>query len=265
MEKTMDRGKLALVTGASSGIGKELARLAARKGYELVVAADEPAINDAAEEFRRLGVDVEPVEADLATTDGVDKLLAATRGRPIDLLLANVGRGLADRFIDQDFGEARRVIDTNITGTLYLVHQAARKMVERGEGRILFTGSIAGFTPGTFHAIYNASKAFIDSFAIALRHELKDTGVSVTLLMPGVTETRFFERAGLTDTKLGQSEKADPADVAKVGFDALMAGDEQVVSGWYNKLEAAAAHIMPAGRQAEQHRKQAEPGSASHR
>lgn len=256
----MRNGKLAVVTGASSGIGKELARLCAENGYDVVGAADESAIGGAVEGLRTKGVVVEAVEADLATIEGVDRLLAATAGRDIDLLLANAGRGLGKAFIDQNFGEVRRVIDTNITGTVYLAHQVARRMVARGEGRILFTGSIAGFMPGTFQAVYNGTKAFIDSFAIALRHELKDSGVSITCLMPGPTETRFFERAHMLDTMVGQQEKDDPADVAKAGFDAMMAGESQVVSGFKNKLQAAAAHVTPAGIVAEQHRNLAEPG-----
>jgi short-subunit dehydrogenase len=258
----MQNGKLAVVTGASSGIGKELAKCCAREGIDLVIVADEPAIEPAAEALRSHGVSVDAVEADLATTEGVDRLMEATGNRDVDFLLANAGRGLAEGFLDQDWNEVRRVIDTNVTGTLYLVHRLGAAMVRRGSGRILFTGSIAGFMPGTFQAVYNASKAFIDSFAIALRHELKDTGVSVTVLMPGATQTRFFERAGLMDTKLGTGEKDNPADVAKVGFDAMMAGEDQVVSGFKNKLQAAAAHVTPAGMLAEQHRKMAEPGSA---
>ena len=131
----------------------------------------------------------------------------------------------------------------------------------RGSGKILITGSIAGFIPGTYQAVYNGTKAFIDSFAFALRHELKDTGVTVTCLMPGATETEFFERAGMMDTQVGQSEKDDPADVAKVGFDAMMKGEGDVVSGWKNKLTTAMAAVTPAGMLAEQHRKMAEPGS----
>ncbi|TIV44527.1 MAG: SDR family NAD(P)-dependent oxidoreductase, partial [Mesorhizobium sp.] len=202
------------------------------------------------------------VEADLARENGADKLIAEIGDRDIDLLFLNAGRGLGRGFIDQDWNEARRVIDTNITGTVYLAHRLGRKMVGRGRGRILFTGSIAGFTPGTFQAVYNGTKAFIDSFAIALRHELKDSGVSVTVLMPGATQTRFFERADMMDTEIGVQEKDNPADVARDGYDALMAGEEQVVSGWKNKMQAAAAHVTPAGMLAEQHRNMAEPGSA---
>src|SRR6185312_9525255 len=152
--------------------------------------------------------------------------------------------------------------DTNITGTIYLIQKVGRDMRARRSGRILLTGSIAGFMPGTFQAVYNGTKAFIDSFSFALRNELKDTGVTVTCLMPGATETEFFERAGMEDTKVGQSKKDDPADVAKTGFDAMMKGEGDVVSGWKNKLQSAIANVTPAGMLAEQHRKMAEPGSA---
>jgi short-subunit dehydrogenase len=153
------------------------------------------------------------------------------------------------------------VIDTNITGTIYLVQEIARGMVAQGHGNILFTGSIAGFMPGTFQAVYNGSKAFIDSFAEALRNELKDSGVVITTLMPGATETEFFERADMMDTKVGTEEKADAADVAKDGWDAMKAGKGHVVSGWGNKMRVAMAHVTPAGMLAEQHRSMAEPGS----
>src|SRR5205085_2024943 len=161
----------------------------------------------------------------------------------------------------QDFGEIRGVIDTNVTGTIYLVHQIARQMRERGSGRILFTGSIAGFMPGTFQAVYNGSKAFIDSFSFALRNELKDSGVTVSVLMPGATETDFFARADMLDTKIGSGKKDDPADVAKVGFKAMMDGEGDVVAGLKNKLQVAVANVTPASVLAQMHRKQAEPGS----
>ncbi len=252
---------LAIVTGASSGIGYELAKLCAENGYDLVIAADEAGINQAAETFRALGTTVDAIEADLATIEGVDKLYAATKGRPVDALLANAGHGLGHAFLDQNFTDARHVIDTNITGTIYLIHKVGRDMRGRGQGRILITGSIAGFIPGTFQAVYNGTKAFIDSFSFALRAELKDTGVTVTCLMPGATETEFFERADMLDTKVGQAEKDDPADVAKTGYDAMMRGDGDIVSGWKNKVQSAVANVTPAGILAEQHRKMAEPGS----
>ena len=251
----------AIVTGASSGIGLELAAICAKEGFDLLIAADRPEIHSAAERFRADGAMVTVVEADLATTDGVDQLWSAAAGRPVDALLANAGHGLGRAFLDQDFAEVRHVIDTNITGTIYLVQIVGRAMRSRSQGRILLTGSIAGFIPGTFHAVYNGTKAFIDSFSFALRAELNDTGVTVTCLMPGVTDTAFFERADLLDTQVGQGKKDDPADVARVGFDAMMRGDGDVVSGWKNKLQSAVANVTPAGILAEQHRKMAAPGT----
>jgi short-subunit dehydrogenase len=211
--------------------------------------------------LRELGVAVQAVEADLATIEGVDELVGAVNGRPIDALLANAGHGLGKAFLDQDWQGLRHVIDTNITGTVYLVHKVGNEMRARKSGRILFTGSIAGFMPGTYQAVYNASKAFVDSFSFALRAELKESGVTVTCLMPGATETDFFERADMMDTKIGQSKKDDPADVAKVGYDAMIAGGGDVVSGWQNKLQSAIASITPSGILAEMHRSKAEPGS----
>ena len=252
---------LAIVTGASTGIGYELAKQCAQNGFDLLIAADQAKIHEAARDLRALGAAVDAVEADLATPEGVDQLYAAVKGRPVDALLANAGHGLGHAFLDQDFEKVRHVIDTNITGTLYLIHKVGRDMRARGKGRILITGSIAGFIPGSFQAVYNGTKAFIDSFSFALRNELKDSGVTVTCLMPGPTETEFFERAGMKDTKVGQAGKDDPADVAKTGFEAMMRGEGDVVSGWMNKLHTALASVTPAGLLAEQHRRQAEPGS----
>lgn len=252
----------AIVTGASTGIGRELALLAAQEGFDLLLAADTP-LADAASRCRGSGAHVQELQIDLATREGVDELVEAVGNRPVAALLANAGHGLGRAFLDQDFEEVRHVLDTNVTGTIYLVQQIGRRMLDTGEGRILFTGSIAGYMPGSFAAVYNATKAFIDSFAIALRNELKDTGVTVTCLMPGVTDTEFFERADLMDTKVGMQEhKADPAEVAKVGFDAMMKGESDVVAGWKNKMQVAMAGVMPKEALAEQHRKMAEPGSA---
>ncbi|EYD76957.1 short-chain dehydrogenase/reductase SDR [Rubellimicrobium mesophilum DSM 19309] len=252
---------LAIVTGASSGIGYELAKLAAQDGYDLVVAADRPELGQAAQDFRALGAEVEAVQVDLSTTEGVDRLCDALRGRPVEVLCANAGHGLGHGFLDQDFAEARHVVDTNIVGTIYLIQKVGRDMRARNAGKILVTGSIAGFMPGSFQAVYNGTKAFINSFAFALRNELKDTEVTITDLMPGATETEFFERADLMDTKVGQAKKDDPAMVAEVGWKAMKNGEGDVVAGWKNKLQSAIANVTPAGMLAEQHRKQAEPGS----
>jgi short-subunit dehydrogenase len=196
-------GRLAVVTGASSGIGLELARLCAKQRFHLIIAADERVIGDTARELEGAGVSCTPVQCDLATEEGVAQLLRSidVADRPVDLLLANAGRGLGRGFLDQDLEEALKVVHTNIDGTLRLIYEVGRSMRERGSGRILITGSIAGLMPGTFQAVYNGSKAFLDSFSAILANELKGSGVSVTCLMPG---------------------RANAADVAKIGFDAMM-------------------------------------------
>jgi uncharacterized protein len=254
---------IAVVTGASSGIGYELARCCVQNGFDLVIAADEPQIEKAAAELRTGGATVVPVQADLATREGVGKLVEAAQhtGRPVEALLANAGRGLGDAFLDQPFDAVKAVVDTNITGTLDLIQRVGRDMRSRAKGRILITGSIAGFLPGSFQAVYNGTKAFLDSFSFALREELRDSGVTVTCLMPGATETEFFERAGMEDTKVGSQKKDDPAMVAEVGFKAMMDGEGDVVTGWKNKLQSAIANVTPASILAKQHRKMAEPGT----
>lgn len=254
---------LAVITGASSGIGYELARLFAEDGFDLVIAADQPSIVEARQGLDAIGgVKVEALQVDLSTLEGVQRLHAAIGGRPVDALAANAGHGLGHAFLDQDFDDIVGVINTNVTGTLKLLHLVARDMRDRGRGQILITGSIAGFIPGTFQAVYNGSKAFIDSFSFALRNELKDSGVSVTCLMPGPTDTAFFERADLMDTKVGQDDhKADAADVAKAGYRAMQRGEGDVVAGLGNKIQAAMAAVTPQSVLAEQHRKMAEPGS----
>jgi uncharacterized protein len=259
---TSDTRPLAIVTGASSGIGYELAKCCAEQGFDLLIAADQPAIHEAAQKFRALGAAVEAIEVDLATLEGVDQLYAAAKGRPVEALLANAGHGLGHAFLDQDFNTVRHMIDTNITGTIYLIQKVGKGMRTRHQGRILITGSVAGFMPGSFQAVYSGTKAFLNSFSFALRNELKDTNMTVTCLMPGATETEFFERADMLDTKVGQEEKDDPADVAKAGFEAMMKGEGDVVTGWRNKLQTTMANVMPSDMLAEQHRKIAEPGSA---
>jgi short-subunit dehydrogenase len=260
MTQTASRS-VAIVTGASTGIGRELARLAAKDGCDLIIAADDPRIQEAAQELRGLGAEVIPLELDLTTTEAVDQLYAAAAGRPVDTLFANAGHGLGADFVDQNWDEIRHVIDTNVTGTVYLIHKVAADMRARRQGRILITGSIAGFIPGTYQAVYNGTKAFIDSFATAIRHEMKDTGVSVTVLMPGATETEFFERADMLDTKVGSSKKDDAADVARVGFEAMKKGEGSVVYGFKNKMQVAASKVLSRETMAELHAKQAEPGT----
>lgn len=254
---------LALVTGASSGIGYELAKLLASDGFDLIVAADTP-LAEAKQALEGLGASVEPLQADLSTEAGVQELYGLVAGRPVDVLAANAGHGLGQGFLDQDFADILHVINTNITGTTRLLHLIGRDMRARGKGQILLTGSIAGLMPGSFAAVYNASKAYVDSFSFALRNELKDSGVSVTVLMPGPTDTEFFHRAGLDDTAVGEAKKMDAGKVAEIGYHAMKRGDGDVVAGLANKVQAAIAAVTPQTTLAEMHRKQAEPGSGSH-
>jgi len=248
--------KFAIVTGASTGIGLELAKLAAQDGYDLLLVADTP--------FTEVPSGAQTQQIDLSTFEGVDQLLSAASGRQIDLLCANAGHGLGRAFLDQDPKEWRHVVDTNIVGTAYLLQKVLKDMVARNDGKVLVTGSVAGYVPGSFQAVYNGTKAFVDSVVAALQNELKDSeGVTITNLMPGPTDTEFFERGDMMDTQVGTDpKKEDPADTAKNGWDALMAGKASVVSGWKNKLQVAMSGVTPEAVKAEQHRKMAEPGTA---
>jgi short-subunit dehydrogenase len=262
MDANRSARPFAIVTGASTGIGLELAKQCAAHGFDLLIAADEPAIEEAGRMLQGYAGIVEWLVADLSAPEGVDKLLERVRNRPVDALLANAGRGLGRAFLDQDFADIRHVVDTNIIGTLYLIHRVAREMRNRGRGRILITGSIAGFMPGTYQAVYNGTKSFLDMFSYALRAELAECDVSVTCLMPGATETEFFERADMMDTKVGAEKKADPAEVAEMGFRAMMEGEGGVIVGWQNKLQAAIAKLIPQSAVARIHERQAAPGTA---
>ncbi|HZU24998.1 MAG TPA: SDR family NAD(P)-dependent oxidoreductase [Bryobacteraceae bacterium] len=261
--------RFAVVTGASSGIGYELAAEFARNGFDLLIASETDKITDAATRLASAGTEVDSIRVDLATYDGVEALYGRIRsgGRPVDAIAINAGVGVSGDFArGTDLRDELNLINLNVISPVHLAKRVLPDMVARGEGRVLFTSSIAATMPGSFAAIYNASKAFVKSFAEAIRNELKDTGVTVTTLMPGPTETEFFDRAGLTenDTKLGQKDnKDDPAQVAKEGYEALMAGKDHIVAGSFmNKLQSVAGHILPDTVMAEMHRKQAEPGSA---
>ncbi len=224
---------LAVVTGASSGIGLELAKLFAAADYDLVVTAEDGEIETVAQGIRASGVQAESVQVDLAGAAGVEELYRRVKstGRAVDALALNAGRGAGGAFVNgTELDDELEVVDLNVRSTVHLAKLVMRDMVERDQGRVLFTSSIASTMPGSYQAVYNASKSFVQSFALALRNELKDTGVTVTSLMPGPVETEFFERADMLDTQVGASEKDDPADVARDGFEALMAGEERVVS-----------------------------------
>ena len=255
---------LAVVTGASSGIGRELARCCAEDGYDLIIAADEPEIEEAAADLRRTGARVEAVRTDLGTEAGVDRLVQAVGTRDVDALLANAGIGNGPAFLDQDFAEARRVIEVNVVGTMALVHAVGRRMRDRGEGKILILSSIIARVPGSFLAPYAGSKAFLESFSYGLRNELRDSGVTVTCLMPGATETRFWERADMGDTPIGQRDgKADPAKVARDGYEAMKNGEGGKVSGFMNLIVATFANVIPDPLLAEMGRHLAKPKDGS--
>lgn len=202
---------------------------------------------------------------DLATREGVEQLWGPIKkdGRPVSALALNAGVGLGNRFVDQELSDILRLLELNVVSTVHLARLVIGEMVHRNEGKVLVTSSIASMSPGPYQALYNASKSFEQSFAEAIADELKDTGVTVTALMPGPTETEFFERAGITDTKLGSGDKADAGDVARVGFEALMAGEGKVVAGdLKTKAEALGMRVLPDAVKAMMHRKQTEPGSA---
>ncbi|MBV9818405.1 MAG: SDR family NAD(P)-dependent oxidoreductase [Solirubrobacterales bacterium] len=256
---------LALVTGASSGIGFELARQFAAGGFDLVIAAEDDELTAAAEQLRREGARVEAVQVDLAAASGPDELYQRVLDTgQLDAAALNAGIGAGGAFAtDTELDKELALVDLNVRSTVHLAKYVVADMVGRGSGRVLFTSSIASTIPGAFQAVYNASKSFVQSFALALRNELNDTGVTVTSLMPGPVETEFFERAGMQDTKIGASEKDDPAEVARDGFDALMAGDERVVShSWSTKAQGIGSRVLPDSVKAESHRRQAKPGSA---
>lgn len=253
---------LAVITGASSGIGLELAKLAAKDGCTLLLVADRD-LAAAEMAAREAGAsDVELLETDLATRDGIAKLMDMIDERPVAALMANAGHGEGGAFLGQHWDDIAHVIDTNVKGTVSLIHKVGQRMKARNAGRILVTGSIAGHIPGAFQLVYNSTKAFMDDFCVGLHNELKDTDVVVTCLLPGVTDTQFFRRAEMMNTEAGQSDdKADPAKVARDGYEALLKGDTQIVSGLMNKVQTMFADILPDEIVAQMHRKLAEPKS----
>jgi short-subunit dehydrogenase len=260
-----DANGLAVITGASSGIGLELARQFAEHGFDLIVAAEDDELTAAAGSLDGADVQVDAVRVDLATPAGVEQLYERIQAsnRPVDALALNAGIGSGGAFVETELEDELKLVDLNVRSVVHLAKLVVRDMVARGEGRVLITSSIASTMPGSFQAVYNASKSFDQSFALALRNEVKDTGITVTSLMPGPTDTEFFERAEMLDTKVGSGDKDDPADVARDGFEALMAGDERVVSASLStKVQARAGRVLPDSVKAEMHRKMAEPGSA---
>jgi uncharacterized protein len=257
---------LAVVTGASNGIGYELSKQFAQHGFDLVVTATGSSIEEVVPELQALGAQVKTVQADLATYDGVEMLYQQIQetGKPIDAIAINAGVGVGGKFSETDLDEELNLIELNVVSSVHLAKRVVQEMVKRGEGKIMFTSSIAALMPGSFEAVYAASKTFLHSFSEAIRNELKDTNIMVTALMPGPTDTNFFHRAGMDNTKAGTDQKDDPAVVARQGFEAMMKGEDDIVAGSLKtKIQGTIGKILPDTVNAEAHRKLSEPGSAS--
>lgn len=260
------QARLALITGASSGIGHELAELFVADGFDLIICAEDFAVDDVADRLRARGREVTSVRADLRTAEGVEALYAAVQstGRPLAAAALNAGIGHGGAFVDTDLAEDLSIIDLNVRSTVHLAKLVLRDMVERDSGRLLITSSIASMMPGSFQATYNASKSFLQSFAEALQNELKESAVSVTSLMPGPTETNFFHRAEMDDTRMGRMSKDDPAEVARQGYEAMMSGEARsVAASAMTRIMAGASMITPDAVKAALHRVLAAPGSGS--
>jgi len=255
---------LALVTGASSGIGLHLARQFAQHGFDLFLCAEDDGLEAASAGLRAAGAEVRVLRTDLRAEAAVDALYAAVSasGRPLDAAALNAGVGHGGPFVTADLSESLDIIRLNVLGTVQLAKLVLTDMTARNSGRVLFTSSIASTLPGSFHAVYNASKSFVQSFAEALQDELQGTGVTITSLMPGPTRTNFFHRAEMDDTLLGRGPQEDPGKVARQGFQALMAGRRKVVGGsMLTKAQTAATAVLPDSAKARVHRLLAKPRS----
>jgi uncharacterized protein len=266
MDEESDR-PLAVVTGASSGIGYELAVQFAQHGFDLFICAEDDGITQASEDLKALGTQVESLQCDLAGKEGVEEFYRNIRftERPVAALAINAGVGVGGKFYETDFKEELNLINLNIVSAVHLTKLVLKDMIKRREGgRLLFTSSVAATAPGPYTAVYAASKAFIQSFAEALRYELKDEDIIVTAFLPGATDTNFFHRAGMDDTKIGAKRKDDPAEVARQGFEAMMAGKDQIIAGsLMTKLGNAANDLIPESVKVRQHGKLTKPGSAN--
>lgn len=263
-----DKG-FAVVTGASSGIGLELAKQFAEHGHDLLICAEDDGLEVAASELRALGARVKAVQVDLAEFEGVEKLYEAikSQGQPLSAIAINAGVGVGGASFDKtDLLEEINLVKLNVISVLHLTKRILPDMIAAGSGRILYTSSVAAFMPGPYESVYSASKAFVQSFAEGIREEVRDKGITVTALQPGPTETNFFHRANMDDTKIGPAKKDDPAEVAKQGYEALMAGDDAIIAGSIkNKVEANLARLAPQTVAAKMHKRMTKPNSPADR
>lgn len=257
--------KTALITGATSGIGLELAKLFAKDGYDLVIVArsEDELSKTSLLLSTEYGIGVTPISKDLFERESGFELYEEVKGKGItvDVLVNDAGQGVYGQFVDTDIRRQLDIIQLNISSLTVLSHLYLQEMVERGNGRILNVSSVASKSPGPWQSVYHGTKAFVQSFTEAIRSEVKDKGVVVTALLPGVTDTDFFNKADMTDSKAVQDKDkmADPADVAKDGYDALMLGDDKVISGFKNKMQVAMTNLMPDEKAADQTGKSQEP------
>ncbi|KGX92409.1 oxidoreductase [Pontibacillus halophilus JSM 076056 = DSM 19796] len=255
---------LAMITGASSGLGLEIAKHFAKDNYDIAISGSSDRIFEAAEVIRDFGVEAYPHKADAATYDGVEDFWTFVHnlGRPVDSAVLNVGIGLGGAFRETDLQEELRLISINISGTVHMAKRVVNHMLPNGNGKILIVSSIAATLPTPYETVYGPSKAFAFSFAESLREELRGTGVTVTATLPGATDTNFHDNAGMGDTEIGSSEKNDKELVAKQSYDAMMNGDDQVIGGTQEtKQEAMENKIMPEAVTAANHAKKARPES----
>jgi short-subunit dehydrogenase len=256
--------KLALVTGASNGIGYWLAKDLASRGYDLIVCSAGERLEGAAKDLSGLGTDVRVISADLATREGVDKLweFVMDIGRPLDVACINAGIGVGGLFAETDLDTELKMVELNCVGVVHLAKRVVKHMLELNAGKILITSSIAGEMVAPREAVYAATKAFDLSFAHSLRYELRDTGVSVTALQPGPTDTDFFHRAGMDNTKTGSEGKheSQPEDVARQGLDALFEGKDHVYAASFKtKMEGMLANAVSGSIKGAMHEKMAKP------
>lgn len=256
--------KYALITGATSGIGYELAKLFAADGYNLVIVSRNQGDLDArASELKQKGVTVIPIAKDLFDPEEAFALYAELQEQHIriDVLVNNAGQGVYGEFEETDIDRELDIINLNISSLVVLTKLFLKEMIARNSGKILNLASVASKGPGPWQAVYHGTKAFVLSFSEAIREELRDTEITVTALMPGVTDTDFFNKADMLDSKAVQDKDAmaDPADVAKDGYDALMAGKDKVVSGLKNKLQVGMSNVLPDSTVAHQTYEQQKP------
>lgn len=254
----------AVITGASAGIGFSLAKVCVEHDFDLLICAEDAGIDVAAAHLAEAGATVEAVRADLSRYEGVEKLARAVAAakRPIDALILNAGVGVGGAFLDTDLDEELSMIGLNCDSVVHLAKRVLPQMVARGQGRVLITSSVDATAPAPFLAVYAATKAFDLLFAEALRYELRDTGVTVTALQPGATETEFFDRADMEDTKIAHEEKDDPDDVARRGFEAMMEGRDKVIAASLkSRIEGLASELLPETAKAAMNAKLAKPGS----